>query len=118
MDELLIMSKLKHSNIVEFIGACMTPPNLCYVMELCDSSLFQLLHVDKVQLSDYDIIQIAIDIGSALEYLHSLRPAIIHRDIKSLNILKSPNGSYKVCDFGLVKVRQIQAGTPAYMAPG
>ena len=34
MDELLIMSKLKHSNIVSFLGACMTPPNLCFVMEV------------------------------------------------------------------------------------
>jgi hypothetical protein len=34
LDELLVMSKVKHSNIVEFLGACMTPPNLCFVMEV------------------------------------------------------------------------------------
>lgn len=58
-----------------------------------------------------------IDVGSAMEYLHSLSPAIIHRDLKSLNILRAFNGSYKVCDFGLVKCRNATAGTPAYMAP-
>ena len=34
LDELLVMSKVKHSNIVTFLGACMTPPNLCFVMEV------------------------------------------------------------------------------------
>ncbi len=59
-----------------------------------------------------------IDISSAMEYLHSLKPAIIHRDLKSLNILQAYDGSLKLCDFGLVKVKNAQAGTPAYMAPG
>jgi serine/threonine protein kinase len=52
-----------------------------------------------------------------MEYLHSLRPAIVHRDLKSHNVLKGYDGSYKVCDFGLVKNKNTQAGTPAYMAP-
>jgi serine/threonine-protein kinase CTR1 len=52
-----------------------------------------------------------------LEYLHSLKPSIIHRDIKSLNVLQSYEGNYKICDFGLVKNTNTQAGTPAYMAP-
>lgn len=59
-----------------------------------------------------------IDIASAGEYLHSLTPAIIHRDLKTHNILRATNGSYKICDFGLVKNKNITAGTPAYMAPG
>lgn len=53
-----------------------------------------------------------------MEYLHSISPAIIHRDLKSHNILRAENGAYKVCDFGLVKVKHTTAGTPAYMAPG
>lgn len=53
-----------------------------------------------------------------MEYLHSLSPAIIHRDLKSLNVLKSFDGSFKLCDFGLVRVKHTTAGTPAYMAPG
>ena len=58
-----------------------------------------------------------IDVASAMEYLHSLRPCIIHRDLKSLNVLRSKQGSLKICDFGLVTTRNTQAGTPAYMAP-
>ena len=54
-----------------------------------------------------------------MEYLHhSFNPAIIHRDLKSLNVLRAFNGSLKICDFGLVKNRDPGAGTPSYMAPG
>ena len=60
MDELLVMSKVKHSNIVRFIGACMTPPNLCFVMELCNCSLYQLLHVEKCEFTMRDNIQMAV----------------------------------------------------------
>ena len=58
------------------------------------------------------------DIASAMEYLHAQRPIIIHRDLKSHNILRSFNGSMKLCDFGLVNIKNTTAGTPAYMAPG
>ncbi len=60
MDELLVMSRLNHSNIVQFLGACMTPPNLCFIMELCDSSLFNILHVDRVRLSYTEKYQAAV----------------------------------------------------------
>jgi serine/threonine protein kinase len=117
MDELLVMSKVRHSNIVDFLGACMAAPNWCFVMELCDTSLFNILHQDRVSISHNDKLQMAVDVGSAMEYLHSLKPAIVHRDLKSHNVLRSHDGKLKVCDFGLVKVRNTQAGTPAYMAP-
>lgn len=60
MDELLVMSKVKHSNIVSFLGACMVPPNLCFVMELCDNSLYHLIHVDRVQYSEADYVRFAV----------------------------------------------------------
>lgn len=95
----------------------MVPPNLCFVMELCQDSLYHLLHVDRVNYSESDCIRIALDVASAMEYLHSLKPVIIHRDLKSLNVLIAFNGAAKICDFGLVKNVNTQAGTPAYMAP-
>ena len=60
MDELLVMSKVSHTNIVKFLGACMTPPNLCFIMEICECSLFDLLHVQRVQLSMQDNMQLAV----------------------------------------------------------
>lgn len=59
----------------------------------------------------------ATDIASAMEYLHAQIPTIIHRDLKSHNVLRASNGSLKICDFGLVMVKNTTAGTPAYMAP-
>ncbi|KAJ1435067.1 kinase-like domain-containing protein [Ochromonadaceae sp. CCMP2298] len=117
MDELLVMSKVSHSNIVRFLGASMTPPNLCFIMELCETSMFNLLHVDKVDFSMQEKVSMLVDVGSAMEYLHALSPSVIHRDLKSHNVLRAHNGVYKVCDFGLVKVKHTTAGTPAYMAP-
>jgi len=90
------MSKLKHSNIVEFMGACMTPPDLCFVMELCTGSLYGMLHEKRDPFSEHDAVQMCIDIGSAVEYLHAQTPVIIHRDIKSHNVLVAPNGAFKV----------------------
>ena len=46
-----------------------------------------------------------------------MKPVVIHRDLKTHNVLRAHSGSLKVCDFGLVKVRNTRAGTPAYMAP-
>lgn len=60
MDELLVMSKVQHSNIVKFMGACMTPPNLCFIMELCDTSLFNLIHVQKYQFSMQEKMQLLV----------------------------------------------------------
>lgn len=117
IDELLVLSRVRHSNIVNFLGACMTSPHLFFVMELCACSLFDKLHKYRETVLAPDCLRIAIDISSAMEYLHALSPAIIHRDLKSLNVLQAYDGSMKICDFGLVKVRNTQAGTPAYMAP-
>ena len=117
MDELLVMSKVKHSNIVHFLGACMTPPNLCFVMEMCECSLYQLLHIERVNFSKKECVVMATDIASDMEYLHALTPTIIHRDLKSHNVLRATNGSLKICDFGLVMIKNTTAGTPAYMAP-
>ncbi len=60
MDELLVMSKVKHSNIVQFMGACMVPPNLCFIMELCDCSAYQLIHIEKIQFTLKENIQLAV----------------------------------------------------------
>lgn len=52
-----------------------------------------------------------------MEYLHGRNPSVIHRDIKSQNVLVSKDGQVKLCDFGLVESKITTAGTPSYMAP-
>lgn len=66
MDELLVMSRLKHSNIVSFIGACMTPPNRFFVMELCETSLYNILHESNHRLTKLDCVQAAVSSSHSL----------------------------------------------------
>jgi len=117
MDELLVMSRLQHPHIVQLLGACVEPPKLFFVMELCSMSLFQLLHLTTRAVTVKNGVSFALDVASALNYLHTRTPMIIHRDIKSLNCLIHSHGKIKVCDFGLVSTRKKEAGTPMYMAP-
>ncbi|CAM9271886.1 unnamed protein product, partial [Sphacelaria rigidula] len=111
-------SQLDHPNIVHLHGACMTPPRLFYVMELCEMSLFHLLHQCRRCIATKARVRMALDISRSMAYLHSRDPPIIHRDLKSLNLLlASDNVTVKLCDFGLVRTTVTAAGTPAYMAP-
>ncbi|TYZ60506.1 hypothetical protein PybrP1_007958 [[Pythium] brassicae (nom. inval.)] len=93
MDELLVMSKLRHKNVVGLIGACTQPPNLCMVMELCESSLHHALHATNQFFSVQRLARIALDVASGMRYLHSRAPAVIHR------------------------TKFTTAGTPSYMPP-
>ncbi|GBG29214.1 Protein kinase, putative [Hondaea fermentalgiana] len=117
MDELFVMSKLKHPNIVEMFGACTRAPRFCMVLELCESSLFHILHNSREELREKQLLGMQIELASAMEYLHAQVPAVIHRDIKSHNVLVSEGYHVKLCDFGLVSTSVTAAGTPAYMAP-
>eukprot|EP00903_Cladosiphon_okamuranus_P019661 g18074.t1 len=117
VDELLILSQLHHPNIVHFHGAGV-PPSLFYVMELCERSLFDLLHVCRRALNTRQRVAMALDVSKAMGYLHSRSPPVLHRDLKSLNLLVvKEDGPVKLCDFGLVRTTVTSAGTPAYMAP-
>ena len=57
------------------------------------------------------------DIAEGIHYLHTRRPLIVHRDLKTHNSLIDRTGTVKLCDFGLVTTRNTTAGTPNYMAP-
>ena len=80
MDELFVMSKLSHPNVVDFYGACLKPPDLCFIMELCDCSLYDILHNNNTNaFTLHRRISMCLDIAAGLKYLHDMTPAVVHR---------------------------------------
>ncbi|XP_058074020.1 serine/threonine-protein kinase TIO [Magnolia sinica] len=119
--EIEILKKLKHENIIEMLDAFETPQEFCVVTEFAQGELFEILEDDKC-LPEEQVQAIAKQLVRALHYLHSNR--IIHRDMKPQNILIGAGSIVKLCDFGFARamstntvvLRSIK-GTPLYMAP-
>ncbi len=100
--EVWLSSTLRHPAIVQLFGACLNP--LCMVMELAScGDLFNLLHGPKLLEMNVKI-RMAMNIADGTNFLHSRKPPIIHRDLRSPNILvASLNPEQVMCkisDFG------------------
>ncbi|DAZ99413.1 TPA: hypothetical protein N0F65_004046 [Lagenidium giganteum] len=121
--EVQIMSILRHPNICLLMGACMEPPTRCLVIEyLPRGSLWNVLRQDVV--IDYaKQMSFARDTALGMNYLHSFQPPILHRDLKSPNLLVDTSYAIKISDFGLARVRAHfqtmtgNCGTTQWMAP-
>ena len=123
--EVSILRSLHHPNLVLFLGASVAP-RLCMVSEYMEGgSLYELLYKKKRLPDPRRRLVLALDIAKALAYLHSMQPQIVHRDLKSPNILLEEHGHHaKVGDVGLARVRSLSgekmfgaAGTYPWMAP-
>lgn len=123
--EVRIMLRLRHPNVVLFMGAVTRPPNLSILTEfLPRGSLYRLLHRPNLQLDEKRRLRMALDVVKGMNYLHTSHPTIVHRDLKSPNLLVDKNWVVKVCDFGLSRLKhhtflssKSTAGTPEWMAP-
>lgn len=122
--EIAIMSKMRHPNITLFMGACTEDPkSLCIVTEFVPKgNLFNMLHEPSIHLTSVQKLKMALDTAKAMNYLHSLKPPVLHRDLKTLNLLVDENMGIKVCDFGMTKTKKnhwatTQCGTTQWMAP-
>jgi len=99
-----IMRQCQFPSIVRLYGVCTEPGHCAMVMEyMPQKSLRHCLQGDKA-LSWPQRWQIAVDMAQGLAYLHSRE--ILHRDLKSLNILLDAQHRAKISDFGLAKVKQ------------
>ena len=107
--ELSLMCRLRSPHIVNLYGTCIEKGKYALVMEYMSlGSLYTILHEDKLSLDWPDRLSIALQTAKSINYLHQLQEPIVHRDIKSSNILveRSYQGYIvKMCDFGLAKTR-------------
>lgn len=116
---------LRHVRLVNFVGACLEIPNLCIVTEYAPGgSLHHLLHVRKKQLPLLHSTNMCLQLSEGVNYLHSQQPIVVHRDLKSLNVVLDLNLNLKLCDFGLTEsmerthiTKKNNGGSPRYMAP-
>eukprot|EP01018_Ginkgo_biloba_P040140 Gb_11687 [translate_table: standard] len=125
--EVAIMKRLRHPNVVLFMGAVTKRPNLSIVTEyLPRGSLYRLIHRAGARelLDERRRLRMALDVAKGINYLHRLSPPIVHRDLKSPNLLVDKTWTVKVCDFGLARFKantfissKSAAGTPEWMAP-
>ncbi len=113
--ELGTLSLIRHPNLVLFMGVGFTPSgNTCILTEYCGGgTLFKLLHESPgVKLSWKQRVKMALDIAKGMNSLHSYTPPIVHRDLKSLNLLllEPVTGEIdpvhvKITDFGLARAQ-------------
>ncbi|GLJ22275.1 hypothetical protein SUGI_0419180 [Cryptomeria japonica] len=106
--EAVFLSRVHHKNLVSLLGYCCEGPHRILIYEFMPrGSLHRLLHgtSSSKQCLDWGRrLDIALNAAQGLEYLHSgCKPPIIHRDIKSDNILLSERMEAKIADFGLSK---------------
>jgi len=149
--EINMVSGMRHPNICLYIGACLEPPHRAIVTELAtNGSLWDALRLPLnppyvvcdgksnelwSQLSQNSpcppygtwpwmlIQRVAIGAARGMNYLHCGQPAVLHRDLKSANILLDDSFNAKITDFGLSRLKAQErsmtgnCGTVQWMAP-
>ena len=122
--EMNMAAKLRHPNLVQFIGATIEG-NMVILTELMPTSLRAQLQRD-IYLQPKVVMSVSLDVARALNYLHQMQPdPIIHRDISSANVLLEPLQDWqwraKLSDYGTVnlfhQLETVNPGSPVYAAP-
>lgn len=115
--EISTMYRIRYENVLSVLGACVEPNLYAIIVEYMPlGSLADILYrtrVDEQIVFNWaDRYSIAWQMAKSINYLHNLNPAILHRDIKSMNFLLKYSGLsehkylVKVCDFGLAEIRR------------
>ncbi|KAL4582357.1 hypothetical protein LXL04_006904 [Taraxacum kok-saghyz] len=127
--EVEVLSKLRHGNLVSLLGYCNEEKEMALIYEFMpNGTLEENLHRPELSLSWLQLLKISIGAARGLDYLHtgtSTQHGVIHRDVKSSNILLDANFDAKIADFGLARIGLIERthvstavkGTFGYMDP-
>eukprot|EP00258_Populus_trichocarpa_P001219 XP_002300019.1 serine/threonine-protein kinase STY13 isoform X1 [Populus trichocarpa] len=138
--EVAVWHKLDHPNVTKFIGAAIgsselniqtenghigMPSNICcVVVEYCPGGALKsyLIKNRRRKLAFKVVVQLALDLARGLSYLHSKK--IVHRDVKTENMLLDKTRTVKLADFGVARIEASnpndmtgETGTLGYMAP-
>ncbi|CAK9005688.1 unnamed protein product [Durusdinium trenchii] len=118
--EVAVLMRTCHENLVRFLGISSIQRPFRIITEYCAGGcVFSLLHNQEMLLAWPQKLRILLDVAKAMQYLHEFNPQVIHRDLKSLNLLLTnpvkttlDTPYTKVSDFGLARIKwQAEAGS-------
>jgi serine/threonine protein kinase len=117
------LAALDHPRLPRYFEHFEEDGALYLVMEKIEGESLAAIKKDGRAMSAADVTRMLEDIGEALRYLHGRAPFVVHRDVKPGNVLRRPDGSFALVDFGAVRDRLKPAGgstvvgTFGFMAP-
>jgi serine/threonine protein kinase len=122
-DEVATLSRLRHKNIVALVGVCTQPTKLAIITEWVPRGALRDVLLDRtIDIKFSHVLKMAMDVAEGMVYLHSKN--IIHRDLKSHNLLVDESWTVKVADFGYAKALPVdesmattEVGTSGWVAP-
>ncbi|XP_044461224.1 integrin-linked protein kinase 1-like [Mangifera indica] len=112
-DELALLQKIRHPNVVQFLGAVTQSSPMMIVTEYLPKGDLRAFLKRKGALKQSTAVRFALDIARGMNYLHENKPVpIIHRDLEPSNILRDDSGHPKVADFGVSKLLTVKEDKP------
>jgi len=118
-----VLRDVEHVHLIQFFGACSTPPNLSVVTEYCDGgSVARMLRDTHSHLPWRRRLSMLLSVARGMRYLHTLDPPVLHGDLSTENILLDRHLNIKITDYGLHSMKSInqpitRSGSAAWVSP-